>query len=297
MTDMRTLDLNLLKALDALLETRSVTQTAARLSLTQPTVSGMLARLRDAFGDPLFVRCQRGIVPTARAEALAGPLKAALRDIGALLQTAAFDPASAELTVSIAATDYAQRILILPFLTFLRAEAPGIRVSVRPANIPDLAAQMERGMLDMALTVPDAAAESLRSRTLFTERYVCALRSGHPAALRPLDLDTFCHLDHAIMSHDGTQFRGATDHALQAVGRGRRVVVSVPNFTVLLDLVRSTDYCALLPARLVEPESGLFLIEPPVAVPGFTKILVWHERAQSDQAMIWLREQLAKITL
>lgn len=295
MTDMRTLDLNLLKALDSLLETRSVTQTAARLSLTQPTVSGMLGRLRDAFDDPLFVRSQRGIIPTARAEALAGPLKAALRDIEALLHPTAFDPASAELTVSIAATDYAQRVQILPFLAFLRVEAPGIRVSVRPANVQDLAGQMERGALDMALIVPDTAAESLRSRTLFSERYVCALRADHPAAHRSLDLDTFCRFDHAIMSHDGTQFRGAMDIALQAVGRSRRVVVSVPNFTVLLDLVRSTDCCALLPSRLVEKESGLFLIEPPVAVPGFTKILVWHERTQSDQAMIWVREHLAKM--
>jgi len=297
MTDMRTLDLNLLKALDALLETRSVTQTGVRLSLTQPTVSGMLARLRDAFGDPLFVRSQRGIIPTARAEALAGPIKAALNDIAALLQPAAFDPASVQLTVSIAATDYAQRVQILPFLAFLRAEAPGIRVSVRPANGQDLAGQMERGTLDMALTVPDSAPESLRSRTLFKENYVCVLRADHPAAHRPLDLDTFCRFDHAIMSHDGTQFRGATDMALQAVGRSRRVMVSVPNFTVLLDLVRSTDYCALLPSRLVKEESGLFVTEPPVAVPGFTKILVWHERTQSDQAMIWVRERLAHIAI
>ena len=149
MTDMRMLDLNLLKALDALLETRSVTQTAARLSLTQPTVSGMLARLRDALSDPLFVRSQRGIIPTARAEALAGPLKAVLHDIGALLQSASFDPAIAELTVSIAATDYAQRVQILPFLAFLRVQAPGIRVSVRPANGQDLTGQMERGTLEL----------------------------------------------------------------------------------------------------------------------------------------------------
>ena len=81
MDDIRTLDLNLLKTLDALLETRSVTAAAARLSLTQPTVSGMLARLREAFDDPLFVRAQRGIMPTPRAEALAAPLRHALHNI------------------------------------------------------------------------------------------------------------------------------------------------------------------------------------------------------------------------
>lgn len=297
MTDIRTLDLNLLKALDALLETRSVTHAASRLSLTQPTVSGMLARLREALGDPLFVRSQRGIIPTARAEALAGPLKGALRDIEALLQPTAFDPALTEVTISMAATDYAQRILILPFLASLRAKAPGMRVSVRPANMPDLFSQMERGTLDLALTTPDMAADTLRSRKLFDERYMCVLRADHPAAHRPLDLDTFCALDHGIMSHDGTRFVGATDKALDGIGYNRRVVASVPNFTILLDLVRSTDCCALLPSRLVAKETGLVVSEPPVSVPGFTKILVWHERTQSDQVMMWVRERLAKIVL
>jgi len=294
MTDIRALDLNLLKALDALLDTRSVTAAAARLSLTQPTVSGMLARLRDTFDDPLFVRAQRGIMPTPRAEALAVPLKAALAEIEAILQPIAFDPARAERVVSIAATDYAQRVLILPFLALLRREAPGIRVSVRPVDARAMVAQMERGTLDLALTTPDAAAETLRARHLFDERYVCVLRVGHPAA-ETLDLDRFCALDHAIMSHDGTRFSGATDLALHGVARSRRVVASVPNFTILVDLVKTTDCCALLPFRLVRAEPGLILAEPPLAIPGFTKVLAWHERTQADPSLRWVRERLAAI--
>ena len=294
MADIRTLDLNLLKALDALLETRSVTRAAAELGLTQPAVSGMLVRLREAFQDPLFVRAQRGILPTPRAEALALPLKAALRDLGALLQPEAFDPASAELTVSIAATDYAQRVVILPLLLTLRREAPGIRVAVRPVDMAQLPQQLERGGLDMALITPEMAPDHLRARRLFDERYVCVLRAGHPAARAPLDLDTFCRLDHAIMSHDGTQFQGATDRALDLVGRHRRVVVTVPSFGFLIDLLRSSDLCALLPGRLVQGLVGLAVVEPPLAVPGFTKLLVWHERTQLDPAMSWLRSRLAE---
>ncbi len=293
MDDIRTLDLNLLKTLDALLETRSVTAAAARLSLTQPTVSGMLARLREAFDDPLFVRAQRGIMPTPRAEALAAPLRQALHNIDALMQPITFDPGRAEQTISIAATDYAQRVLILPFLALLRREAPGIRVSVRPAGMVDMAAQMERGALDLALTTPDDAAETLKSRRLFDEHYVCVLREGHPAARARLDLDGFCALDHAIMSHDGTRFRGATDQALEAVGRSRKVVASVPNFTVLIDLVRSSDCCALLPSRLITAEAGLVVVEPPISITGFAKILVWHERTHNDALMRWVRDRLA----
>lgn len=296
MADIRTLDLNLLKALDALLDTRSVTAAAVRLSLTQPTVSGMLARLRETFDDPLFVRAQRGIIPTARAEALAEPLKAALREINLLLQPVYFDPAKAQKTVSIAATDYAQRVLMLPLLAMLRREARGISLSVRPANIEDLAAQMERGTLDLALTTPEAAPETLKARRLFDETYVCVLREGHPMARVPLSLDQFCALDHAIMSHDGTQFRGATDLALDVVGRTRNVVASVPNFTILVDLIKTSDCCALLPSRLARHAEGLIAVDPPVAVAGFSKILVWHEKTQKDPLLQWIRERLAELT-
>ncbi|WP_395392976.1 LysR family transcriptional regulator [Novosphingobium sp. BL-8A] len=292
--DIRGLDLNLLKALDALLETRSVTRAAERLGLTQPAVSGMLTRLREAFHDPLFIRAQRGVLPTPRAEALAGPLKAALRDIEVLLQPDAFDPASAEMTISIAATDYAQRVVILPFLTALRRIAPGIRVSIRPVDMATLARDMEQGQLDFALITPEMAPEHLRARRLFEERYVCAMRHGHPATRRPLDLDAFCALDHALMSHDGTQFHGATDRALDAIGRSRRVVLSAPNFSFVLDLIRASDTCAVLPERLVRGLEGLCLRDPPIAVPGFTKLLAWHERTQQDPAMVWLRERLAE---
>src|SRR5690606_13175067 len=126
--DLRTLDLNLLKALDALLDERSVTRAAARLALTQPAVSGMLNRLRDAFDDPLFIRAPHGIVPTLRAEALAAPVKRILADIDVLLQPVTFEPGTANLTFTLAATDYALRAVIVPFIAALKVQAPAIRV-------------------------------------------------------------------------------------------------------------------------------------------------------------------------
>ena len=293
MADIRNLDLNLLRALDALLDTRSVTLAAQRLALTQPTVSGMLARLREAFDDPLFIRVQRGILPTPRAEALTEPLKAALREIEALLEPTAFDPALAERTISIAATDYAQRVVLLPLIAKLRVEAPGIRVAIRPVEQQRLLPLMEQGQLDMALITPEMASDQLRARRLFDEEYVCVLRKGHPAAAVPLDLDAFCALDHAIMSHDGTQFRGATDLALETLGRRRRVVIAAPSFIFLVDLIKGSDICALVPARLVREIEGLTQLPPPLSVPGFTKVLVWHERSHHDAASIWVRQRIA----
>ena len=121
MADIRTLDLNLLKAFDALMDERNVTRAAQRLALTQPAVSGMLVRLREAFGDPLFVRASRGVVPTARAEALAPAVRQLLQDVTALLQPPGFDPATATGTLTVAATDYALRAVVLPWMAALRA--------------------------------------------------------------------------------------------------------------------------------------------------------------------------------
>src|ERR1700739_5157790 len=126
MRDIRSLDLNLLRALDALLDERSVTKAADRLALTQPAVSGALARLREIFDDPVFVRTQRGIVPTPRAMQIVGPLKQILGEVKTLLQPSTFEPSTAAFTISVAATDYAFRAAVIPFLSNVRQGARGI---------------------------------------------------------------------------------------------------------------------------------------------------------------------------
>ena len=116
MSNIKKIDLNLLVVLDALLDERNVTRAAARLGYTQPTISGMLTRLRDLLGDPLFVRTQRGLLATPRAQALAVPLKQLLADSQRLVARGVFDPASAEATFSISSNDYIQHALLVPFV-------------------------------------------------------------------------------------------------------------------------------------------------------------------------------------
>jgi len=293
MRDIRTLDLNLLRTLDALLGERSVTRAAERLGFTQPAVSGMLTRLRESFDDPLFVRTQRGIVPTLRAMALAGPVKQILSDVDALLQPAVFDPLSAHFTLSIAATDYALQTVVLPFLVQLRAQAPGIRVAIRPVDDERIQSQFERGDLDLALMTPEAALPDLHARRLFDETYVCALRDDHPdAGGSSLSLERFCALDHALVSFAGERFWGVTDDALAMVGRRRHVALTLTSFLALAGLLRTTDLLAVLPRRLVEDASGLVALEQPVDIPGFTKLAVWHERTHRDPGHRWVRALL-----
>lgn len=157
--------------------------------------------------------------------------------------------------------------------------------------------KMERGELDMALLTPQGAPLDLHSRRLFDERYLCVMRHGHPAEPdETLSLDTFCALDQGIVSLQGGGFTGATDEALATMGRQRRVVISVPSFIMLLDLVRSTDVIAVVPERLLTPDHGLRALEPPLAVPGFTKILAWHGRTHEDAGHRWLRDLMFQVS-
>ncbi|MBJ3815822.1 LysR family transcriptional regulator [Shimwellia pseudoproteus] len=295
-SDIRTLDLNLLKTLDALLDEGSVTRAAQRLSLTQPAVSAMLTRLRDFFDDPLFIRAQRGMVPTARALTLAGPVKQVLNDISVLLAPAVFAPREARMTYTIAATDYALKTIVVPLMAALKKQAPGIRGAVVPVDHPRLARQLEQGEVDMALVTPQTTPEDLHGQALYQEEYVCMMRASHPqAGAAALTLDAFCALEHVLVSSHGS-FRGPTDDALSAMGRSRRVGLTVNSFLVLPEILRVTDMVAVVPRRLACRHDHMVIMETPLAVPGFTKSMAWHERVHRDPAHQWIRALCAEVS-
>ena len=298
MRDIRRIDLNLLVALDALLEEQSVTRAADRLALTQPTVSAMLARLRKLFGDPLFVRTQRGILPTPRAAALAPVLKQWLAEARGLIADAGFDPATDELTAAISANDYIQSTLLVPYFRRLRREAPNARLAVRSPQFSDMAAMLADAEIDLVITTtPEIPQADLRSRLLYSERYVCVVRSEHPLkAKRAVTLDQFCRYPHAMVSPTEGRFVGPVDRALAEAGRRRRVVLAAPGFLVLPEILKTDDLIAVVPERvLCGRMSGLRTFAPPVAVPGFDVVMLWHERLHKDPAHRWLRELLAAV--
>ena len=296
MTDIRNIDLNLLVAFDALYDARNVTRAADRLALTQPTVSGMLTRLRDLFGDPLFVRTQHGVIPTPRADDLAEPIKTMLTDIEALITPMDFDPASATMTISISANDYMQHSLIVPLIRNLRKIAPGIRLAILPAEITDLADKMARGTIDIAVTIPEFAGPNLPRSLLYTERYVCAARKGHPLSGKKLSLDDFCRFDHVVVSPTGGSFKGPAEIALAELGASRTVSVSLPSFHVLLETIRTGDFLALVPERLLYGKmAGLKLFNPPITVPDFDVIATWHQRVERNPVHRWLRSRLTTV--
>lgn len=294
--DLRNLDLNLLKAFDALMDEGSATRAAQRLSLTQPAVSAMLTRLRSYFDDPLFVRVQRGMIPTERAIQLSGPIKQVLADIDRLLQPIHFDPLSVKMTYTIAATDYALKAVVVPFMAALKKRAPGIRVAVITVNHDNLSRQMEQGEVDLALVTPQTTPEELHSRALYDEQYVCMMRADHPAvATGCLTLDQFCSLEHILVSNKGS-FWGPTDEALAGMKRQRHIGLSVNSFLILAEVLRITDMIAVVPRQLASRQDDLVIMDTPLEVAGFTKSMAWHERSHRDPAHRWLRSLCLEVS-
>src|SRR5262245_29214395 len=295
MTNIKKVDLNLLAVLDALLDEHSVTRAAARLGYTQPTISGMPARLRDLFGDPLFVRTQRGLLPTPRAQALAVPLKQLLADSHRLVTREIFDPANAKVTFSISSNDYMQHALLAPFVKVLRSEARQVRLAIAPAIIEGLGGALARGQIDLAVTIPEFAMSDLRSRLLYRERYVVAVRRQHPLARRgTMTVERFCGYDHVLVSPTGGSFEGPTDEALARLKLRRNVRYSVPSFLLIPEILQTDDLVALVPSRLLRESKKLAVLKPPIEVPGFDVIAVWHPRVDKDVAHRSLRSRLSE---
>ena len=294
MVNLRKLDLNLLVTLEVLLSECSVTRAAERLHLSQPSVSVHLAKLREIFGDPLLLPGARGMRPTARAQALREPLRHALEALEYAISPAApFEPAMAEHTWRVAATDYSEMTVLLPVLNGLRAAAPGTRLAVVEMVPAHFARQAAEGQIDLAFHTRHDAPPGLRSRVLFAERYVLVGRQGHPRLRRRPTLAQFCALEHVIVSPDGGGFHAATDKALAAQGMTRHVALSVPHFTFVMSVLANTDLVAMLPARLVQNTSVLRVVEAPLDVPGYEMTMLWHERSHRDPAHRWLREYIA----
>ena len=292
--DSKKVDLNLLVALDALLAERNVTRAARRLGLSQPALSAQLARLRDLFGDPLFLPAQRGVTPTARAIELEAPVRQALDQVhGVLAGGRSFDPATANLTVAIAGSDYVQLAVIAPLVLDLRVRAPRLRIAIRQLDGNVLGQQMEAGVVDLAVMTPSTAPPALRTRRLFHERYVTIARRRHPRLRGKLTLDDFTALDHVVVSPRGGGLSGPVDTALGKLGRERRIAVSAASFLFVPELVARSDLIATVPERLVrERADRLQVLEPPLPVEGFTIGLVWHERTHRHPAHRWLRERV-----
>ncbi len=309
--DLTRIDVNLLVALHVLIEEANVTRAAARIGCSQPAMSQKLKRLRDALGDPLLVRHRRGMVPTERASALAGPLAEALRALnGVIASTPDFDPASARALVRIGA-----RTGPLSFFPALLARvarrAPGITLTclhaigeVDPADRLadgeyDLIVQPRRagGKSAITRTSEERIDESLYARRLMTTRWLCVVRPDHPDIQGTLDLDRFCAVGHILTSPRGDAY-GLVDRTLEGMGRRRHVAAVTQDFMLSWHLAVTTDLLLTtnqMVAYHMQPSAPGQLLPPPVEMPRGDTVMLWHVRSHEDPLHRWLRSQLAEV--
>lgn len=296
MVNIKKIDLNLLHALLILLEERNVSRCAARMHLTQPTVSNMLAKLRALLNDPLFTRTRHGLLPTSRALAIEPELKQIFSSVDAILTPGTFDPLTCDQTVVLSSNDYLQYTLLAPALLEMRKKAPRMKFAVRQPEIADIVPMMEKGAIDIAVTIPEFSDSRLRSELLYTERYVVGMRRQHPLSNKKLTMRAFLQMEHAIVSPTAGQFRGPTDNALKTLGLSRNVSLSVSSFFTLIELIASSDYIALIPARLSEKFlDRITTSEPPLPVPGFEVISAWGNTTHLDPTRRWVRAELLRV--
>ena len=294
--DIKLLDLNLLRSLDALLTECSVTGAAQQIGISQPAMSAQLARLRKLLGDPLLVASGRRMVATDRAEALRAPLKKLMQDLeGLLREQAPFEPGEASDTFRLGGTDYVHAVVSAGLIHHLLEQAPGIRLAMMPFQSEQVWQDLESGRMDAAVVTTFVTLNEAKARHLLEERFVLVQRRGHPRGSKPPTLDAFCDLDHVLVSPEGGGFTGAVDKALRKVGRMRRIVASLPSFLLVPPLVQTSDLVCVFPERLARVcADDLELCPLPFELTGFDLQMIWHPRRHNDPAHVWFRNAVAE---
>jgi DNA-binding transcriptional LysR family regulator len=299
-SELRRLDLTLLMVFLGLLRHRKALDVAADLGLTQSAISQSLKRLRDIFGDDLFLRRPHGMEPTATALALEVPVAAAVDALrGALGAARTFDPATASGVVRVAALDAEQAVLIPSLAARLRHLAPGLTLSVLPLGRGAAMEALSEGRADLVLGYVWDLPEAISGEPLYDE---CFLVAGRPEALPHaphISLDDYCAADHVLIAPGG-DLRGVVDDQLAAMDRGRRVVLGLPAFLPALAAVAASGTLVTLPARVARafaPGFGLATAEPPIPVRSFPVSAFWHRRNDTDPRTAWIRQQIRELWL
>ena len=294
--DLNDFDLNLLLVFDHLLKEKSVSKVAEVLGVTQPAISRSLKRLREQLGDELFYRTPNGMVPTAYAQHLAGPIADALDAIGnAFSNSFSFDPATSQRYFTLRMSDIGEIYILPRLMRILAEEAPGVSVTIVRGNGDALRAGMEAGTIDLAIGLIDGLEAGFFRRQIFRQGYVCVFRPGHPLAGRDMSLEDFLGAQHAVVSAVGTG-HARIDELIEKQGIRRKVKLRVPNYASLERLLQGTDLIATVPEALVQPNIHPFALaysRHPVDLPKLSIDAFWHARAHRDPANQWLRNVIA----
>jgi DNA-binding transcriptional LysR family regulator len=283
------IDLNLVRVFVTIYETGSVSGAAGRLHITQPSVSYALARLRDQWGDPLFKRTRDGMQPTVLASQLYGSFRASLTDIErAVALTRKFDPELSTRRFRLALSDLGEVFFLPHVLRGLQVRAPLVELEVIQVEIDRMDEWLRTGKIDAAVCNRSYVPVQAKCELMFVERYVCMLRSSHPRIGESLSMEQFLNERHVVVSA-GTGHHFVEDR-LREASVERTVSLRVPHFSVLPEIISSSDLLVTLPERVAKvyaQKNDLKTLDLPFTVPEFEVSLHWHEHSGDNTAQLW----------
>lgn len=281
-------DLNLIRVFVLLYETASVTTTAERLNVTQPSISYALARLRQQFDDRLFLRARHGMTPTMTARQLYPPLREALGQLEATLENMqAFDPASCSQRFRLALTDLGEMALLPAIHQHLQKQAPCAELEVMPLEIDRVEEWLLSNKVNAVICSRPITAENLEQRVILRDRYVCLGRADLLGP-EPILLEDFLAIRHALVA--SASGHSLAEDVMRRNGYARKVSLEVPHFSVLPRLLLASDLLAIVPMQIAKEfihDSDLDYHELPFPVPAFNVTLYWHAGYGRSPAQRW----------
>ena len=290
-------DLNLFVVFETIHAEGGITRAAEKLHLSQPAISHALSRLREMFGDPLFVRQGQSMIPTPLARNLVEPVRQALRALeGTLNESGPFDPAHSHRRFVLGLRAELEAVLLPPLVAKVSAAAPFVELSAVRLDRRRLEADLASGALDAAVDVLVSGSGALRQSRLGTDSLVVVVRRGHPKAAGAPELEDYLRWDHVLVS---SRRRGASleDVALQKLGAQRHVTLRCQQYFAAFRVVAETDLALTLPAsqaNVMNTAFGHAVLPFPAAGASLDRYLYGHEVTDSSPANTWFRGMVAQ---
>jgi DNA-binding transcriptional LysR family regulator len=295
-------DLNLLFVFDAIFAERSVTKAAGRLSVTQTAVSHSLSRLREQFGDRLFLRVPGGVRPTPRALELAPAIRETLEQVEYLVAKSEFDPAVVSHTFRIAITEYFGSLALPQLVRRLEREAPNIELVTVPNILINVPLLLDSHEIDFAIgyfqdPLRNMLPPRLKSIPVMKDHYVCVMRKNHPFARGPLTLEKYLSARHLLISLRGESF-GVIDKVLKRMKARRRIGLTICHHMVGPPIIQGSDMIMTLTSRMALQYKDLYDLHVaplPIKIPASPMQLVWNSRVADSAIHSWMRSLIVDV--
>ena len=287
-------DLNLFIAFDVIYTEKNLTKAGQVLGITQPAVSNALSRLRELFGDDLFIRTSKGMIPTPVANQIIKDVRSALSLIqNTISETEKFDPSIAEMTFKISIGDSSEYRLLPLLIKELAEIAPKIKVETYLTPRKDAPRELASGTIDFSIDPPVHSDPHLRHEKIYEEDYVMIVRKDHPILnLKEITIEDYLNLSHIHISNRKTGL-GHVDMALYRLGLSRDISLRAQHFLVAPYIVEQSDL-AITTTKGFAVDRDLAWRELPFEIEPLILHLYWHEAKDSDPSTKWMKDLMLK---